>query len=106
MLQEILVLFFEPALDYCVVKMPKWPFDKFKTANRSLKTQMKATGEVMAIDRSFESALLKAVISLEGKIVGLKLSKFEDMNLSQIIDKLKRKMMRDFLLWQRLLEKG
>ncbi|APM39640.1 carbamoyl-phosphate synthase large subunit [Clostridium kluyveri] len=81
---------FEPALDYCVVKMPKWPFDKFKTANRTLKTQMKATGEVMAIDRSFESALLKAVISLEGKIVGLKLDKFEDMNLSEIIDKLKK----------------
>ena len=79
---------FEPALDYCVVKMPKWPFDKFKTANRTLKTQMKATGEVMAIDRSFESALLKAVISLEGKIIGLKLDKFENMNKDEVIEKI------------------
>lgn len=79
---------FEPALDYCVVKMPKWPFDKFKTANRTLKTQMKATGEVMAIDRSFESALLKAVISLEGKIIGLKLDKLENMSKDEIIEKI------------------
>lgn len=56
---------FEPALDYCVVKIPRWPFDKFVTADRSIGTQMKATGEVMAIGRSFESALLKAVRSLE-----------------------------------------
>jgi len=56
---------FEPALDYVVVKFPKWPFDKFVTAKRTLGTQMKATGEVMAISRSFESALHKAVNSLE-----------------------------------------
>ena len=56
---------FEPALDYCVVKIPKWPFDKFVTAKRTLGTQMKATGEVMAISRSFECALQKAVHSLE-----------------------------------------
>lgn len=80
---------FEPTLDYCVVKMPKWPFDKFKTADRTLKTQMKATGEVMAIDRSFESALLKAVISLEGKLIGLKLDKLEDLSVPEIVDKLK-----------------
>ena len=55
----------EPALDYCVVKFPRWPFDKFNFADRILGTQMKATGEVMAIDRSFEGALLKAVRSLE-----------------------------------------
>ena len=56
---------FEPALDYCVLKIPRWPFDKFATGDRSLGTQMKATGEVMAIDRNFESALMKAVRSLE-----------------------------------------
>src|SRR3569623_3532004 len=56
---------FEPALDYCVVKIPRWPFDKFVTADRQIGTQMKATGEVMAIGRTFESALLKAVRSLE-----------------------------------------
>ncbi|HEV2238864.1 MAG TPA: carbamoyl-phosphate synthase large subunit [Ktedonobacterales bacterium] len=58
---------FEPALDYCVVKIPRWPFDKFPLANRGLGTQMKATGEVMAIDRSFEAALQKAMRSLEVK---------------------------------------
>ncbi len=56
---------FEPALDYIVVKIPRWPFDKFASGDRVLGTQMKATGEVMAIDRSFEAALQKAVRSLE-----------------------------------------
>ena len=56
---------FEPALDYCVVKIPRWPFDKFPAGDRSITTQMKATGEVMAIDRSFEAAFQKAVRSLE-----------------------------------------
>ena len=56
---------FEPALDYCVVKIPRWPFDKFASGDRALGTQMKATGEVMAIDRTFEAALQKAIRSLE-----------------------------------------
>ncbi len=56
---------FEPALDYCVLKIPRWPFDKFASGDRVIGTQMKATGEVMAIDRSFEAALQKAVHSLE-----------------------------------------
>ena len=56
---------FEPALDYCVVKIPRWPFDKFPRGDRVIGTQMKATGEVMAIDRSFEAAFQKAVRSLE-----------------------------------------
>src|SRR3712207_2892420 len=56
---------FEPALDYVVVKIPRWPFDKFSRADRTIGTQMKATGEVMAIDRSFEGSLQKAVRSLE-----------------------------------------
>jgi carbamoyl-phosphate synthase large subunit len=62
---------FEPAIDYVVAKIPRWPFDKFAGADRSLGTQMKATGEVMAIDRSFEGALLKAVRSLEIGLYGL-----------------------------------
>jgi len=62
---------FEPALDYVVVKIPRWPFDKFAAADRTLGTQMKATGEVMAIDRSFEASLLKALRSLEVKGQGL-----------------------------------
>ncbi|GAI52335.1 unnamed protein product, partial [marine sediment metagenome] len=56
---------FEPALDYCVVKIPRWPFDKFALGDREIGSQMKATGEVMAIDRCFEAALQKAVRSLE-----------------------------------------
>ncbi len=56
---------FEPALDYVVVKIPRWPFDKFASGDRVIGTQMKATGEVMAIDRTFEAALQKAVRSLE-----------------------------------------
>ena len=56
---------FEPALDYCVVKIPRWPFDKFPGGDRRIGTQMKATGEVMAIERSFEAAFQKAVRSLE-----------------------------------------
>ncbi len=66
---------FEPALDYCVVKIPRWPFDKFALGERTLGTQMKATGEVMAIDRSFEAAVQKAVRSLE---VGAKSLLWED----------------------------
>ncbi|HLT59186.1 MAG TPA: carbamoyl-phosphate synthase large subunit [Limnochordales bacterium] len=64
---------FEPQLDYVVVKIPRWPFDKFVTADRVLGTQMKATGEVMAIDRTLEGALLKAVRSLEVGASGLRL---------------------------------
>ena len=56
---------FEPALDYCVVKIPRWPFDKFPHGDRRTTTQMKATGEIMAIDRSFEAAIQKGVRSLE-----------------------------------------
>ncbi len=56
---------FEPAIDYCVVKIPRWPFDKFQFGDRRLGTQMKATGEVMAIDRTFEAAMMKAIRSLE-----------------------------------------
>jgi len=68
---------FEPALDYCVVKIPRWPFDKFASGDRKISTQMKATGEVMAIDRSFEAALQKAVRSLE---MGAKSLLWEDPN--------------------------
>lgn len=64
---------FEPALDYVVVKIPRWPFDKFPTMERTLGTQMKATGEVMAIGRTFEGALLKAIRSLDLPAVGLQI---------------------------------
>ncbi len=68
---------FEPVLDYVVVKFPKWPFDKFRTASRQLGTQMKATGEVMSICRTFESALLKALTSIEIKCDGLTFHSFQ-----------------------------
>ena len=71
---------FEPALDYCVVKIPRWPFDKFPVGDRQINTQMKATGEVMAIDRSFEAALQKAVRSLE---IGGRSLLWEDPNWSE-----------------------
>src|SRR5437588_11768645 len=59
---------FEPALDYCVVKIPRWPFDKFPAGDRTLGTQMKSTGEVMAIERTFEAALNKALRALEQRL--------------------------------------
>ena len=62
---------FEPMLDYCVVKMPRLPFDKFISASRKLTTQMKATGEVMSISDSFEGGLMKAIRSLEQHVDSL-----------------------------------
>ncbi|MGG3451393.1 carbamoyl-phosphate synthase large subunit [Domibacillus aminovorans] len=69
---------FEPALDYIVSKIPRWPFDKFENANRTLGTQMKATGEVMAIGRTFEESMLKAVRSLESGVFHLGLDELAD----------------------------
>jgi carbamoyl-phosphate synthase large subunit len=63
---------FEPTIDYIVAKIPRWPFDKFALADRTVGTQMKATGEVMAIDRSFEAALMKGIRSLEIGAYGLR----------------------------------
>lgn len=79
---------FEPALDYCVVKIPRWPFDKFASAQRTLGTQMKATGEVMSIDRSFEAALMKAIRSLEIGIYGLKVKGMDELGNQEIISKI------------------
>ncbi|MBP5261215.1 MAG: carbamoyl-phosphate synthase large subunit [Clostridiales bacterium] len=75
---------FEPALDYVAVKFPKWPFDKFVYAKRDLGTQMKATGEVMAISDSFESALMKAVRGAEISADTLRLRKLADMSDEEI----------------------
>ncbi len=82
---------FEPSLDYIVTKVPRWPFDKFITADRSLGTQMKATGEVMAIGRTFEESLLKAIDSLDIKInYQLGLSLFESMTVEELIEFIKQ----------------
>ena len=77
---------FEPALDYVVTKMPRFPFDKFYTANNHLGTQMKATGEVMAIGRTIEESLLKAVRSLEIGVDHLHMEKFDSWNVPKLLD--------------------
>ncbi|KLU59894.1 carbamoyl-phosphate synthase large chain [Peptococcaceae bacterium CEB3] len=79
---------FEPALDYVVLKFPRWPFDKFPAADNRLGTQMKATGEVMALERTFEASLLKAVRSLEIGAVGLRIPDSGRWTEMEIEDKL------------------
>ena len=80
---------FEPALDYCVVKIPRLPFDKFITAKRTLTTQMKATGEVMSICDSFEGALMKAIRSLEQHVDCLLSYDFSGLSAEELKDRLK-----------------
>ncbi len=81
---------FEPALDYCVVKIPKWPFDKFITAKRTLSTQMKATGEVMSICQNFEGALMKAIRSLEQNIYSLDYGNYDELTDEELREHLYR----------------
>ena len=79
---------FEPAIDYVVLKFPKWPFDKFVYAKRRLGTQMKATGEVMSIGSSFEQAIMKAVRSIELGLDTLKLKKLREKSDDEIVQQL------------------
>ncbi len=80
---------FEPTLDYCVVKLPRLPFDKFITAKRTLTTQMKATGEVMSICDNFEGALMKALRSLEQHVDCLRSYDFTNLSVEQLKDRMK-----------------
>lgn len=80
---------FEPALDYVVSKMPRFPFDKFNDANNSLGTQMKATGECMSVGRTFEESLLKAIRSLEIGVFHLHNAKFDDEDTNALLDYIK-----------------
>ena len=80
---------FEPTLDYCVIKMPRLPFDKFITAKRTLTTQMKATGEVMSICNNFEGALMKAIRSLEQHVDCLRSYDFSALDADELRDRLK-----------------
>ena len=80
---------FEPTLDYCVVKLPRLPFDKFITAKRTLTTQMKATGEVMSICHNFEGALMKAIRSLEQHVDCLLSYDFSALNMEELLERLK-----------------
>ena len=75
---------FEPTLDYVVTKMPRFPFDKFTDANQKLGTQMKATGEVMSVGRTFEESLLKAVRSLEIGVYHLHMPKFDERTTEEL----------------------
>ena len=79
---------FEPMLDYCVVKIPRLPFDKFITAKRTLTTQMKATGEVMSICHNFEGALMKAIRSLEQHVDSLMSYDFTGLDEDELIEEL------------------
>ena len=80
---------FEPTLDYVVTKMPRFPFDKFTDANNKLGTQMKATGEVMSIGRTFEESLLKAIRSLEIGVWHLHHKKFDEISVADLLDYIK-----------------
>ncbi|MCM1570074.1 MAG: carbamoyl-phosphate synthase large subunit, partial [Roseburia sp.] len=80
---------FEPALDYCVVKIPRLPFDKFITAKRTLTTQMKATGEVMSICDNFEGALMKAIRSLEQHVDSLMSYDFSELSAEELKERLR-----------------
>ena len=89
---------FEPALDYVVVKIPKWPFDKFITAKRTLTTQMKATGEVMSICQNFEGALMKAIRSLEQHVDSLMSYDFTDLSVEELTEQLE--IVDDMRMWR------
>ncbi|MFJ7992535.1 carbamoyl phosphate synthase large subunit [Peribacillus frigoritolerans] len=97
---------FEPALDYVAVKFPRWPFDKFTTADRKLGTQMKATGEVMALHRSFEGGVQKAVDSLELKTIGLQLSSLKNKTVPELLGKLAEKSDERIFVIFEMLRKG
>ncbi len=79
---------FEPMLDYCVVKIPRLPFDKFITAKRTLTTQMKATGEVMSICTNFEGALMKAIRSLEQHVYSLFTQEYRSLSYDMLVEQL------------------
>ncbi|MFJ7677336.1 carbamoyl phosphate synthase large subunit [Peribacillus sp. NPDC097198] len=97
---------FEPALDYVAVKFPRWPFDKFKTAHRKLGTQMKATGEVMALHRNFEGGVQKAIDSLELKTNGLQLLSLKDKSVPKLWEKLAEKSDERIFVIFEMLRKG
>ncbi|PWA12745.1 carbamoyl-phosphate synthase large subunit [Pueribacillus theae] len=96
----------EPELDYTVVKIPRWPFDKFTNADRKLGTQMKATGEVMAIERNLESALQKAVRSLEVDSDGLSLIELKSFTTEKLWELVKASDDRRFFALFELLRRG
>ena len=97
---------FEPALDYCVVKIPRLPFDKFIKAKRTLTTQMKATGEVMSICDNFEGALMKALRSLEQHIDSLDIGRYTDRSKEELLERIAIVDDRRIFVMAELLRKG
>ena len=97
---------FEPAIDYVVVKLPTWPFDKFLYAKRELGTRMKATGEVMAIGTSFEMAIMKAVRGAEISLTTLNHKKFRDFTEAELLAKLPEKTDERLFVVYRALKSG
>ncbi|MFC7392489.1 carbamoyl-phosphate synthase large subunit [Scopulibacillus cellulosilyticus] len=97
---------FEPALDYVVTKIPRWPFDKFDSANRQLGTQMKATGEVLALGRTFEESILKAVRSLETGVMHLSAEDAEDKNNEALIQAIQKADDRRLFYLAELMRRG
>lgn len=97
---------FEPALDYCVVKIPRLPFDKFIKAKRTLTTQMKATGEVMSICDNFEGALMKALRSLEQHIDSLDIGRYTDRSKEELLERIHVVDDRRIFIIAELLRKG
>lgn len=97
---------FEPALDYCVVKIPRLPFDKFIKAKRTLTTQMKATGEVMSICDNFEGALMKALRSLEQHIDSLDIGRYTNRSKEELLERIHIVDDRRIFIIAELLRKG
>ena len=97
---------FEPALDYCVVKIPRLPFDKFIKAKRTLTTQMKATGEVMSICDNFEGALMKALRSLEQHIDSLDIGRYSDRSKEELLERIHIVDDRRIFIIAELIRKG
>ncbi len=105
---------FEPSLDYVVVKIPKWPFDKFPNADRTLGTKMMATGEVMAIGRNFEHAFLKAIRSLEINRWGMTFEESANRSIEELKERVVKagddrifdiaELLRKGFMWRRLCE--
>lgn len=97
---------FEPSIDYVVSKIPRWPFDKFVSANRRLGTQMKATGEVMSIGRNFQESILKGIRSLEIKVEHLELSSLSDKNQDELFELLLKQDDERIFVVAELIRKG
>ena len=97
---------FEPSIDYVVSKVARFPFDKFSSASKLLSTQMKATGEVMAVGRTMEESLLKAIRGLEQGVIHLHMAKFDDMTEAELMDAIRHATDERIYAMAELLRRG